>query len=64
MVVNSWRNRLIGNSKLPEDKRLTSTNIKVFDRTVSKRQTKWELEGSGLLGPVQLTTISKKELSK
>ncbi len=62
MVVNSWRNRLIGDSKLPQDQRLTRTNIKVLDRTISKRRTKWQLEESGLLGPVQLTTISKKGL--
>jgi hypothetical protein len=56
-VVNSWRNRLIGDNKLPEDKRLTSTNIKVLDRTVSRRQTKWELEESGLLGPVRIVEM-------
>jgi len=54
-VVNSWRNRLIGDSKLPEEERLTKTNIKVLDRTHSKRRTKWELEESGLLGPVRIT---------
>ena len=54
MVVNSWRNRLIGDNKLPEDQRLTRTNIKVLDRTVSRRRTKWELEESGLLGPVRI----------
>jgi len=53
-VVNSWRNRLIGDSKLPEDQRLTWTNIKVLVRTLSSRQTKWELEESGLLGPVRI----------
>ena len=54
MVVNSWRNRLIGDNKLPEDKRLTQTNIKVLERTISKRRKKWELEESGLLGPVRI----------
>ena len=54
MVVNSWRNRLIGDNKLPEDKRLTRTNIKVLERTISKRQKKWEPEESGLLGPVRI----------
>jgi len=56
MVVNSWRNRLIGDSKLPKDKRLTWTNIKVLDRTISKRRPKWELEESGLLGPVKIVS--------
>jgi len=50
MVVNSWRNRLIGDRNLPEDKRFTRTNIKVVD---SGRR-KWKLEESGLLGPVRL----------
>jgi len=56
MVVNSWRNRLIGDSKLPQDKRLTWTNIKVLERTISKRRPKWELEESGLLGPVKIVS--------
>ena len=55
MVVNSWRNRLIGDNKLPEHKRLTKTNIRVIERTESSRLTKWELEESGLLGPVRIT---------
>lgn len=54
MVVNSWRNHLIGDEQLPEDKRLTLTNINVLDRTINKRRTKWELEESGLLGPVRI----------
>ena len=53
-VVNSWRNRLIGDSKLPESKRLTKTNIRVLDRTINRRRPKWELEESGLLGPVRV----------
>lgn len=47
-VVNSWRNRLIGDREVPEDKRLTRTNIAVTGN--------WELEPSGLLGPVILCT--------
>ncbi len=46
-VVNSWRNRLIGDRELPEDKRLTRTNISVTKD--------WRLEASGLLGPVTLS---------
>jgi len=53
-VVNSWRNRLIGDSKLPEDQRFTWTNIRILDRTIDARRTKWELEASGLLGPVRI----------
>jgi len=51
MVVNSWRNRLIYDQQLPEDKRLTQTNIKVIE----EGKDKWELEDSGLLGPVRIT---------
>ena len=47
-VVNSWRNRLIGDRELPEDKRLTRTNINVTKN--------WKREPSGLLGPVSLQT--------
>jgi len=47
MVVNSWRNRLIGDRTLPEGKRLTRTNVSV-DKN-------WKLEESGLLGPVRIT---------
>ncbi|HOQ05820.1 MAG TPA: glycosyl hydrolase [Anaerohalosphaeraceae bacterium] len=43
-VVNSWRNRLIGDRNLPPDQRRTKTNITV--------RRDWGLEPSGLLGPV------------
>ncbi len=45
-VVNSWRNRLIGDRDKPRDQRLTNTNINVRDD--------WTLSPSGLLGPVEL----------
>ena len=45
-VINSWRNRLVGDRSLPEDERLTQTNI----RTSSE----WQLLESGLLGPVRI----------
>lgn len=54
MVVNSWRNRLIGDAALPEDKRLTRTNVRV----IANGPGKWPLESSGLLGPVRL--VGKK----
>lgn len=59
MVVNSWRNRLIGDNKLPEEKRLTSTNIEVLDRDHDIVRTKWELEESGLLGPVRIVSSTE-----
>jgi len=54
-VVNSWRNRLLYDSKLPEDERLTHTNITMKD--VGSRN--WILEESGLLGPVTLSVQEK-----
>jgi hypothetical protein len=49
-VVNSWRNRLIGDRELPEDKHLTRTNIAVTKN--------WKLEPSGLLGPVRVVEVA------
>lgn len=43
-VINSWRNRLVGDRGLPPEKRFTKTNITIRDD--------WELLPSGLLGPV------------
>lgn len=45
-VTNSWRNRLIGDRGKPDDKKFTQTNVTV--------QENWQLEPSGLLGPVRL----------
>ncbi len=45
-VVNSWRNRLLADQKLPEKERLTRTNIQV--------KPDWKPLDSGLLGPVQI----------
>lgn len=43
-VVNSWRNRLIGDRTMPAERRLTKTNIRIMKG--------WKLRESGLLGPV------------
>ena len=50
-VVNTWRNRLIGDRGKPQNERFTQTNITI--------KPDWKLESSGLLGPVQLLKISK-----
>ena len=52
-VVNLWPNRLIGDSKLPAEKRLTRTNIMKYDAADSEKY----LRESGLIGPVRLTFI-------
>jgi hypothetical protein len=56
-VVNLWPNRLIGDAGLPPEKRLTKTNVTKFKKGMTPLP-------SGLLGPVQLLTASKKELLK
>jgi hypothetical protein len=51
-VANLWPNRIIGDSRLPPERRYTHTNI------VYKQETPlWE---SGLLGPVRLELIEEK----
>jgi hypothetical protein len=45
-AVNNWVNRLIGDSQLPENERVTNYQ---FDSWMSKK-----LRDSGLLGPVRI----------
>ena len=46
MVVNSWRNRLVGDRGKPQNERITKTNVTI--------RPEWQLLDSGLLGPVRL----------
>lgn len=50
-VVNSWRNRLVGDRDLPAEKRRTKTNIRI--------RKEWKLRESGLLGPVTLQAAGR-----
>ena len=50
MVANSWHNRVMGDDALAENQRFTQTNIRVARKGIFK----WELEASGLLGPVRI----------
>jgi hypothetical protein len=54
-VANDWSNRIVGDQKLPEGKRFTSTNI----TSPTSSDLLWKdapLLESGLLGPVQIIT--------
>ena len=56
-VVNGWPNRLIGDQLLPENQRLTRTNITKFTRDSP-------LIPSGLLGPVELRRVTRAVVEK
>lgn len=51
-VVNFWPNRIIGDAKLPQDQRLTRTNIRKLTADTA-------LMPSGLFGPVQLLRLKE-----
>jgi hypothetical protein len=51
-VVNTWRNRLIGDREKPQNERFTKTNVTV--------KPDWQLQPSGLLGPVRLLKEAEK----
>ena len=54
-VINTWHNRLIGDSRVPATERLTRTNILVSQRKPWKDHEPIE---SGLFGPVRLVPSS------
>lgn len=69
-VTNCWRNRLIGDAGLPEDKRKTQTNVRlVADRSIYKNSYEAysaddPLSPSGLLGPVFIEFGKSKLIEK
>ncbi len=64
-VANTWSNRLTGDARLPEGKRLTRTNIKHVGGPLRKGYL-WQdapLLKSGLLGPVKIVSVEKVTIS-
>ncbi|MCK5281572.1 MAG: hypothetical protein KAK04_23635, partial [Cyclobacteriaceae bacterium] len=59
-VVNMWPNRLILDGRLPEEKRLTKTNVSKFETEDAEKY----LRASGLLGPVKVRFFENVALRK
>ncbi|MCK5210313.1 MAG: hypothetical protein KAQ79_19895, partial [Cyclobacteriaceae bacterium] len=59
-VVNMWPNRLILDGRLPEEKRLTMTNVSKFETEDAEKY----LRASGLLGPVKVRFFKNVALRK
>ncbi len=57
-ITNLWPNRLIGDGKLPAEKRLTKTNINKFDVPGEEKL----LRESGLIGPVSIIVSEKVKI--
>jgi hypothetical protein len=60
-VANTWSNRLVGDTKLPEDERFCRTNM-THSLTWDAPWAKTPLLESGLLGPVRLVTARRVEV--
>jgi hypothetical protein len=57
-VVNMWVNRLIGDGKLPENERITKTNVNKFNSPDAEQY----IRVSGLMGPVKLMVVKEVNL--
>lgn len=57
-VVNLWPNRLIGDGKLPREKRRTRSNVTKYDAPEAEKY----MRVSGLLGPVRIQLFDKIKL--
>jgi hypothetical protein len=67
-VVNLWTNRLIGDSRLPEEKRFTKSNVRLFGESDEYRvfqgfSPKDALAPSGLIGPVRLEFGEQRDIA-
>lgn len=59
-VMNMWINRLTGDMHLPDDRKFTKTNIKTDGGSWLENYEDWNVQTSGLLGPVRI--LSSKQL--
>ena len=57
-VVNSWVNRLIGDSYLPQEQRVTRTNVKKFEGNNREDL----IRKSGLIGDVKIIMMNERVL--
>jgi hypothetical protein len=60
-VTNLWTNRMIGDQELPPEKRYTFSTYDPYDKTspFGRRTGPNQLLGSGLLGPVTLSSLTR-----
>ena len=58
-VVNEWNNRLVGDGKLPEEERVTKTNIVKGPKAWGQPWAQVPLKPAGLLGPVTIEIFEK-----
>jgi len=58
-VANTWNNRLVGDGKLPKERRFTHTNIVNGPTAWMKPWKDVDLLDSGLIGPVRVLTAKK-----
>ncbi|MDX2178984.1 MAG: glycosyl hydrolase [Bryobacteraceae bacterium] len=56
-IVNTWHNRLVGDSKLPPSQRQTGTNVLA---SAGKAWKDWDLRDCGLFGPVTLSAQARR----
>jgi hypothetical protein len=59
-AINSWCNRVMADDKLPENQRITQTNIRVE----KQGRFKWQPEPSGLIGPVRIVRAADAAAGK
>ena len=60
-VANEWNNRLVGDGNLPEEARVTNTNIVNGPKAWSEPWAQVPLKPAGLLGPVVITSYTKRK---